>query len=133
MRWLNDCWPRTLLAWPGSGKVPDKQEAYRSWRGKPWNKSWTRTLRVPLAAKAIADGLNKTKTVALLKEAVCPRRKRRQLTPEALVASVEATKAPADEAPVDEAPVDEAPVDEAPVDEAPVDEAPVDEAPVEEL
>lgn len=72
-----------------------------------------------LAAEAIAEGLNKTKTVARLKEAGVSAKEATAAYAEALVASIEASKeaANAQEAPTDEAPVDEAPVDEAPAEE----------------
>jgi hypothetical protein len=95
-------------------KVPEKQEATGS-EGNPGQKL-DQDFK-SLAAKAIADGLNKTKTVALLKEAGMSAKEATATYAEALVASVEATKAPADEAPADEAPADEAPADEAPVEE----------------
>ena len=77
--------------------------------------------------------------------------KEAKLTPEELIAKMEAKKAkaaakkaaiaeklakeaeeaPAEEAPVEEAPAEEAPAEEAPVEEAPVEETPAEEAPVE--
>lgn len=95
-------------------KVPEKQEATglgESPEQKPDQDF------LGLAAKAIADGLNKTETVALLKEAGMSAKEATAIYAEALVASIEATKAPVDEVPVDEVPVDEAPVDEAPTEE----------------